>query len=95
MAWKHGGAEGKEGARVALAEAWARRRGRTMSREGARRREEGSKERKSSRREDKKKESEEEKKKVEEMEKDIKEFKKHHEFTEDFDYVWSMAQEEW
>ena len=38
---------------------------------------------------------EEEKKKIEEMEKDIKEFKKHHEFTEDFDYVWGMAQEEW
>ena len=38
---------------------------------------------------------EKEKKKVEEMEKDIKEFKKHHEFTEDFDFVWSMAQDEW
>ena len=38
---------------------------------------------------------EEEKKKIEEMEKDIKIFKKHHAFTEDFDFVWSMAQDEW
>ena len=38
---------------------------------------------------------EEEKKKIEEMEKDIKIFKKHHAFTEDFDFVWSMAQDDW
>ena len=38
---------------------------------------------------------EREKEEIEQLEKDIKQFKKHHEFTEDLDFAWSMAQDDW
>ena len=38
---------------------------------------------------------EKEKEEIKELETDIKRFKKHHDFTEDFDFAVSMAQDEW